>query len=592
MKKRYLALVCALATALAGCGKQAAPIPEQNTTGDGATESVSMAEAPAATEDATTESSDSSETLASTEDSTDAVTYSVLQSSHPIYKVITKYYHETYNGKYSKDKEGNSLENKTLFTGKYQALMLTESCRNSYPALFKTLEEKAAASIKASEENASSNALSAKEELEESMETDYPFLGTYYDNNTVSVSRADDSILSVCNYYENYTGGAHGMYGLWGENYDVETGALLNLSDVITMTEEELHPILKEKVLKTAEDPDQFWDLDEAFSHYKYSAKENDPEDYENYEYNYDWYLDNEGIHFYFAPYAIAAYAYGATDVVISYDELKGQINEKYLPAENKGYITEAHLPIYPAQYDDNTSDLHLVYEPYDETDTSDYITCKSLALKLKDKSAQVAIDFDFNYTNNPINSYRVVTADGREYIYVTVLTYSDYTEFLVFDASGKNIKLIGQDYFHMVYVDSNTEYTGELVLTDPENMYFGQIGNKLGTYTCFGRYIVGANGMPMLADTSLTITWISDEIKSVQDISVTRIDEKGYEQDVETLPAGTHVRPIRTDNKTYMDCVLDDGSFVRLKFSSREYPAMIDGISVDDLFEGLQYAG
>ena len=584
MKKKYLIPACLLAiTLIAGCGRSSQPqTPDAGA--DTTTTEASQSEASTESQDAATQEE--------TSDSNGTDIVAAHESKVPVYKVITKYYNEFYDGSYKTDKDGNSLENKRLFESKYQTVMLTDSCKTTYSALYQTLKDKASTELKAAQDYAEATTKSAKEDLENSIGNDYEFFGPYYNNNTVSISRADDSILSICNYGESFMGGAHGSYGLTGETYDVRTGTELKITDVLSLTEEELNPMLKEKILATSEDEDQFWDLDDSLSHYKFSPKETDPDDYENYEYPYDWYLDHDGIHFYFGPYAIAAYAYGATDIVFNYDELKGQFNEKYLPLDEKGYITALHLPIYPIQYDDDTSDLHLVYEPYDDTDDSQSITCKSLALKQKAKSAKVAIDFDYDYTINPISSYKVVTKEGKEYIYVSVLTYSDYTEFIVFDATGGDVKLLGQNYFHMIYIDAGSDFGGELVLTDPENMYFGQVGDKLGTYTFYGRYIVGQDGLPMLADTAYTISWISQDIKSVKDINVTRIDADGTEHADETLPSGSHITPVRTNNETYMDCQLDDGSFIRLKFSNKDYPAQIDGESVDDLFEGLVYAG
>ena len=590
MKKQYLLPAVLLAITLTGCSLSGQPTGGDNA-GDAATDSTSSAEeVQQSTESSSTAQEDKSAEAASDtgENAADPI---YLKSTLPIYKVVTKYYNEFYKGKYTKDKEGNSLENKSLFQGNYEALMVAESSKNSYPALYKTLNDKADERLKASEAEAKDYTQSATEQLEDTIDSDFPFTGSYYSNSSVSITRADENVLSSYNYFESYTGGAHGIYGLTGESYDVSTGTELKLSDVLSLTETELNPILKDKILASVESPDELWDLDETLSHYRYSPKETSPDNYENSEYSYNWYLDQEGIHFYFGPYEIAAYAYGATDIVIPYDELKGKFNEKYLPEEDRGYICQIHLPIYPTASDDDKSDLHLVYEPYDETAESEYVTCKSLALKVKDKSAKVAIDFDYNYSINPISSYKVVTKDGREYIYVSVLTYSDYTQFIVFEVSEKGVKLVGQEYYHMIYIDDKNN-PGEVALTDPENMYFGQIGNKLGTYTCYGRYIVSPNGMPMLADTSYAISWISDDIKSVKDIPVTRIDAEGYESEDMVIPEGTHITPIRTDNKTYIDCKLDDGSYIRLKFSGDDYPPTINGEKVDDLFEGLLYAG
>ena len=58
-------------------------------------------------------------------------------------------------------------------------------------------------------------------------------------------------------------------------------------------------------------------------------------------------------------------------------------------------------------------------------------------------------------------------------------------------------------------------------------------------------------------------------------------------EQGEETVEAGEHFLPIRTDNSSFVDCRL-----VRLKITKTDYPVQIDGVNVDDLFEGLVYAG
>ena len=111
-------------------------------------------------------------------------------------------------------------------------------------------------------------------------------------------------------------------------------------------------------------------------------------------------------------------------------------------------------------------------------------------------------------------------------------------------------------------------------------------------TFTCFGEYRVGADGMPELKEDVFNISWVSDEIKSLKDIEVTVVDADGNESAWETLPAGTHIKPVRTDMSTYVDARLDDGRLVRFRYSKEEYPYEIGGENVDDLFEGLQYAG
>ena len=46
------------------------------------------------------------------------------------------------------------------------------------------------------------------------------------------------------------------------------------------------------------------------------------------------------------------------------------------------------------------------------------------------------------------------------------------------------------------------------------------------------------------------------------------------------------------TDLKTYVDCALEDGRYIRIYYTSMDYPATIYDEPIDDLFEGITYAG
>ncbi len=583
MKKKLAMLILATAITLSGCGS-AASVDEPAT---------QQQEQPA-TESSTTDQAQTASTeSAPAQDATEAEAVSEDVPSSAIFKEVTRYYNKYYEGDLKEDQDGNNIYYKDLFEGSAQAVVLIDACKPLYPALYDALHENAVSVLKTADETADEYASTAAEDLEASVKDGYPFIGPYSDVRQVSIARFDDQVFSEFDTFYNFMGGAHGMYGLTGRSYDTQTGALLNLSDVISLTEEELNPILKEKLEAAAPEEDAFDDLDESLSHYKFNPKENDPNDYENYEYPYDWYLAHDGIHFYFGPYEIAAYAIGATEVVIGYDELKGQINEKYVPNSSKGYIVKEDLTITSSEWDDDTSDLHLVYEKEDpDADTTDGATCKSLALKLKDKSAKVDLYFDYNYNSSTITPYKVVTDDGKEYHYVLVHEFNDFLSLLVFEVTNDDVWLLGQEGFHYVYSDVNTDLEGEFVLTDPNNMYLGQTGDAFGTYTCYASYKVGDDGMPVLQDKEFVLSWRSQNAKSKKDLEVTVVDKDGNELSKETLPAGTHLVPLKTDSKSYMDFKLDDGRFIRINYTSMTYPVQIDGVDIDDLFDGLEYAG
>lgn len=88
-------------------------------------------------------------------------------------------------------------------------------------------------------------------------------------------------------------------------------------------------------------------------------------------------------------------------------------------------------------------------------------------------------------------------------------------------------------------------------------------------------------------------IAWSPDSITSKKDLTVDIVDEKGnVTESSVVISFGEHYQPYRSDAKTYMDCKLDDGRIVRLYYSNVDYKGEIDGEVVDDIFDGLIYAG
>ena len=514
--------------------------------------------------------------------------------SLPVYKLVSKYFSQRYEGKEKEDSEGNPLEGKLVFDGLAQAVMVAEESKDAYPELYKSLNEASIASLDAASSNADGMISQAQEDAGASKKDNRPFFGPYSDYMRVSVLRADSKVLSYVEDYSNFMGGAHGMYGRSGYTYDINTGKKLLITDVVKLTEDDLIPVLKEKLL-ALNDEDEYDDLDEKLKTYKLDCKTVYDEETQELTCGYNWYLDNDGMHFYFGPYEIAPYAIGAADVVVAYDELPGTVNEEYLPDAKSGYIVNCDIPMNGSSWDDESdTSLHFVYETDESVENYDNgFDCTALTLRKGDKSATASDEyFTYNYDKNYLKQYKVVTKDGRQYIYVLALTYNDYTDVMVFDINDDDVKLAGVFNCNLVYDNSDPDYYGEFIPIDPENMYFGQVGDLFGTYTCYGRYVVGDDGMPESVDSVYKISWASDEAKLLKPIRVTMLDDDYNEQGMTSLGEGEHLLPIQTDNSTFVDCRLDDGRLIRLKFSKTDYPVQIDGENIEDLFEGLVYAG
>lgn len=122
---------------------------------------------------------------------------------------------------------------------------------------------------------------------------------SYFDSHYISF---------ILDEYE-YMGGAHGMPYWVPFTFDLETGEKLLILDIINNSEEELKEIVTryfEEMIKQA--PENFWqDAVEAV--------------YESTNYESQFYLTEEGIVFYYEPYALACYAAGFQQVTIPYEE-------------------------------------------------------------------------------------------------------------------------------------------------------------------------------------------------------------------------------------------------------------------------------
>lgn len=305
-------VVGALTLSLAACGGNGDPVPRDTDTAvEDADEPDRMTEsAPAAAE----------QPAAETEEVAD--TAEPVNSEAPQLEARTTERSET--------AEDGTL----LLEAKLEVPVLTEASAGAYPALDKALTKEAEDWEKSFTEETDEYLTWATEEFTENgaerfEDMNYSNYGSYW------VARADQSIVSFFHSYDNYTGGAHGMYGATGETFDAKTGEKLMLSDVLTDLSK-VQERVKEAILKEYGDEAEelFYDLDASLAVYDVSLTEItvDPAQEYGYSYPYDWGLNEEGIEFYFGPYELTAYAGGAQDVTIKYADYPDWFREGIAP--------------------------------------------------------------------------------------------------------------------------------------------------------------------------------------------------------------------------------------------------------------------
>lgn len=139
-------------------------------------------------------------------------------------------------------------------------------------------------------------------------------------------ARFDNNILSLSGTEAIYVGGIHAdLIGQFA-TYDLLSGNLLSLPDILHegITADTLYPLVIAALEKEKAD-NSLWDG------YENVVKEQ----FENGLLNYDaWYLSNEGLCFRYDPYAIAPYVSGPISAEIPYTDLLNILRDEYFPAE------------------------------------------------------------------------------------------------------------------------------------------------------------------------------------------------------------------------------------------------------------------
>lgn len=160
-----------------------------------------------------------------------------------------------------------------------------------------------------------------EDEIASQEEDEIPYNLSYsYSSHPSQITYFDGDRFSFYQQDYDYTGGAHGMPMWVGLTFDLNTGERLLLSDVLENSEEELREIVVRYFdACISEAPEEFWE--DALTVVR-----------EGISLASDFYLEEEGICFYFHPYALAAYAGGFKTVTIPYEEFAMKI-----PVKNRG---------------------------------------------------------------------------------------------------------------------------------------------------------------------------------------------------------------------------------------------------------------
>lgn len=392
------------------------------------------------------------------------------------------------------------------------------------------------------------------------------FFGGFTYESAYTLQRADSLVLSLREDFSSYTGGVHGYYGVLGHNFDTATGRQLTLKDVLTDTKG-LDQILAEKIrAKYAFEP--FPSLDEMLAEY-------DSEDY-------IWTLGYQGITFYFNPYEIAAYAAGLLTVTVWFDEMPELFRDEYTLLPEDGYavgLPEYHdldVDLDPA---DGTTDVLSVWGQEDE------YGAKHPVIRLNGEEL-----VDESWSAYYITPY-LVSLGGEFYLMAEGSADNDYCTMYIYDLSTLTLResFSGTGFMHHRRPEAGDDgifYTE--VLTDPAMFTLGSKCDLLGTKTAWRSYTFSPGGVLLPLTDVYDLDKSLDPIISTVPLDVTLLPQNT----VETVPAGTAFRFLRTDNETYVDLVMPSGQECRIVIEYLDWTPSINGVPEWDCFENLMYAG
>lgn len=140
--------------------------------------------------------------------------------------------------------------------------------------------------------------------------------------------RIDGSVLSLFGADTSYSGSSHPDAHYSAANYNLVTGDVLTLSDILAkdITAKILTDATLE-VLETQRDEYRLYTGFEGIVKDRFTKK---------FSTDQSWYFSNGGLCFYFAPYEIAPYTSGVVVAEIPYEKLTDILKADYFPAERQ----------------------------------------------------------------------------------------------------------------------------------------------------------------------------------------------------------------------------------------------------------------
>ncbi len=439
-------------------------------------------------------------------------------------------------------------------------VMLDEDSAERFPAL--------ASFLKTAAEGQASDYYSLFTDFQRQTQTDWmndPMMFRFHEKlMTPTVRRADDNVLSILTIHREAGSGFREDVTHFGDSFDTETGKHLELTDVLS--EVDSLPALLETKL-TALDKSTYAGCAASVQRMIESG-------------SLPWTLDYEGMTFYFDAYTIADGAAGAAEAFVPYAELP-LTSQKYACSPDD-YI----VGLVFGQEGTYTANGRSYTISTWESDDNDPWTYSDISVSVNGNT--LPSDF-YCFHCLPY----LVVSDGREYLYLQCTAENDYGFIRMYSLTdGVPLKIGTAENLNTLYVPALAaeSFSGRAVLTDPSDFVLETRMDPLSTCSGCRSYFVGAAGAPVSGNPYYLIDRPFRLISKV-DLRCSVVDDDMNVSGNRVVAAGSGFTVFRTDNSSFVDAMLDDGTTVRLNVQLT-WPQTVEGVDAESVFDGMTFAG
>lgn len=433
----------------------------------------------------------------------------------------------------------------TIASSEYSMIEIDECCMEKYPKVGPVL-------------NALNQAIAA--ETEEAyddvrMRAESDSTAVFGLKQDLCVRRADSMVLSLVDrtvYYEN---GINVKSDNRGISLDAKTGRILELQEVVT--DINVLPELVKKQIEKYEIGNM--DVDGYFSGGQVS-----------------WVLDYHGITF-FLPLSS-----DTVTATLSFDEFPDVVKNAYKRVPDS-YGVE--LSLDDIFYYDLDCDGQMDEFSVSGIMNIDYYTYEKQRIIWNENRYELE---SYSYDIDPVFIH---SAAGKNFLYIKNTGDSDWQTINIFSFENGALYNKGTVNFgwHTVTKDDETR---EKILTDPDEFTLDTRTDMLSTVNGYKKFCVSSSGIPATAQQWYDLERIY-ELTIKYPVKGILVDENtGAELGEKILQAGDMVLYYRTDNETFADLKLKDGSVVRFMIDNSDWPRKVNGMDIEQVFEGMMFAG